>query len=97
MFSVRQPPSQHAAHLRSGLISNFSNLQPHFKIQQIRETNYTDVTLISVCHSFMLYIPLCYVNIVTLNCRQQKYLLLFISDQITGLYVSINMWCPTGH
>ena len=46
MFSVHQPPSQHAVNLQSSPTSNFSNMQPRFKIQQIRnKTNYTGVTL----------------------------------------------------
>jgi len=45
MFSVHQPPSQHAGYLQSSLISNLSNTQPHFKIQEIRKkTNCTDVS-----------------------------------------------------
>jgi len=31
MFTVRHLPTQHAAQLKSGLISNFLNTQPHFK------------------------------------------------------------------
>jgi len=85
MFSVRHPPPQHAAHIQSSLISNFSNMQPHFNIQQIYKTQLHRCYVNQYMSFFYItYIPLCYMYVVKPNCRQQKYLLVFIPDRIQG-------------
>jgi len=97
MFSVQQPPSQHAGYLQRSLISNLSNTQPYFKIQQIRKNQLHRCQLISICRSFPLYNPLSYMYIATRNCLQQKKLLIFLSYRITGSNFPVNFRCPTGH
>ncbi len=37
LFSVRQSPSQQASHLQNNQISDFPNMQSHFKIRQIHK------------------------------------------------------------
>jgi hypothetical protein len=62
MFSVWHPPSHQAANLQSGIISNFSNTQHHFKIQQIRKNQLHScnvnqyMSFFYVIYPFVLYV-----------------------------------------